>query len=585
MGLVRSAEWFTRVLQPRLVFWSAVGLPGCVPALDRLEPGTETAAVTSSTSVAPETHLASSGLDSTSRREDSTRGESTGVSSEASSSREAESCSSCAEDASVGGNDTELSSSPDAGLAWMCTPGSYLGADDAGVVSCRPCEPGTFSSASNAGACTPHRVCDPGTFVESAGTAEMDAVCKACASGFFSDSVDATSCTEWTDCNPGQYVTRGGTAEEDRQCRDCADGETSTVVNSGACTAEGQCEAGTVQTAPATAQSAATCEACEPGNYCAGGDAPAVACDVDVLDDDDNPATPCVDKTICLTGQYVSDSGDATTDRTCAPCTSGFTDDTNATACTPWATCAKGTFVMAAGTPASDQVCVDCAEDQFSDTEDATTCQTWRTCLAPFTYADQAPSKTTDRSCAPCDAPKITLEDNADACQIVAFQMVGGQVAIEAEHYHAVTPSSDGHTWSLLALDGTSGDQCLELLPDNDSVWTSSPATTAPRLDYSVNFTQAGTFYVFVRGDTGAKALMTSDSCYAAIDGVATGTYTFVSVSNAWGWVSQTISVSTTGVHTLQILGREDGFRVDKIVVSAANTAPTGDGPAESTQQ
>lgn len=581
MGLVRSADWCVSVLQPWTAIGAALGLPACVSTLGRLDPGAETSEATASTTAAiSETQRSTGGLDSVSQVNDSTSGWSN-----SSASHPAESCSLCEPDATVSSGAIDSFSIPDSGPEPMCTQGSYLGTDDGGAAACLPCEPGTYSSDVNVGACTPHRVCDIGSFVETAGTPQMDAVCTACQSGYFTDSAGASSCTKWTDCEPGQYVTEGGTSEQDRQCKDCAYGETSTVVNSGSCTAEGQCEAGTVQTAPATSEGPATCMACEAGTYCAGGDAPAVPCDADALDDDGYPATPCVAKTSCLMGQYVSAAGDATTDRECAACTTGYTDGDNQTECTAWSVCAEGFHVTAEGTPTTDRACVECADGQFSDAENATECETWRTCSAPRNYMDTAPSRSADRSCVPCDAPKIALEDNAEECEAVAFQMAAGQVAIEAEHYHAVTPSADAHTWTLLALDGTSGDQCLELTPDSDAVWTSSPATTAPRLEYSVNFTQTGTFYVFVRGDTGAKAVMTSDTCYAAIDGVATGTYTFVSVTNAWGWVSQTISVSTMGVHTLQVLGREDGFRIDKIVVSATNTAPTGDGPAESAQQ
>lgn len=581
MGLVRSADWCRSVLQPRTVIWAALALPACVTTLDRLGSGGETSDVPASTTAdSSETQRSTRGTDLVSSVEDSTSGMSG-----SSASPATESCSTCEPDATVTSGDTDSSSIPDSGPELMCTQGTYLGIDDGGAPTCRSCEPGTYSVGVNAQACTPHRVCDIGSFVETAGTAEGDVVCTACLAGYFSDSAGASSCTKWTDCEPGQYVTDNGTSERDRQCMDCPDGEISTVVNSGSCTAEGQCEAGTVQTAPATSESPPSCMACEPGTYCAGADAPAVPCGVDVYDEDDNPATLCIEKTTCLEGQYVSAAGDAVTDRTCAACTSGFSDAENQTECTAWSVCAEGSYVMAEGTPLADRACAPCADGQFSEDENATECEIWRTCSAPRNYMDKAPSKTTDRSCAPCEAPEIALEDNAAQCEAVAFQMAAGQVAIEAEHYHALTPSADGHTWTLVVNDGTSGDQCLELTPDNDTAWTSSPATTAPRLDYSVNFTQTGTFYVFVRGDTGAKAVMTSDTCYAAIDGVATGTYTFVSVSNAWGWVSQTITVSTMGVHTLQILGREDGFRVDKIVVSATNTAPTGDGPAESEQQ
>jgi len=50
------------------------------------------------------------------------------------------------------------------------------------------------------------------------------------------------------------------------------------------------------------------------------------------------------------------------------------------------------------------------------------------------------------------------------------------------------------------------------------------------------------------------------------------------------GGVRAVVNIPTTGEHTINIYGREDGVRVDKIVLTKdIDYTPTGDGPAEST--
>ena len=45
------------------------------------------------------------------------------------------------------------------------------------------------------------------------------------------------------------------------------------------------------------------------------------------------------------------------------------------------------------------------------------------------------------------------------------------------------------------------------------------------------------------------------------------------------------VNVATTGVHTVNLWMREDGFVADKLVVTTnANFTPTGNGPAESSR-
>ncbi len=104
--------------------------------------------------------------------------------------------------------------------------------------------------------------------------------------------------------------------------------------------------------------------------------------------------------------------------------------------------------------------------------------------------------------------------------------------------------------------------------------------TTAPELQFRVNFADQGSYYVHVRGDAGTSSNSDSDSCYVGIDG-ATQQYTFDVNPGVWGWRSM-VSTSQRREYIVSLYGREDGFRADKIVINPAANAPSGIGPEES---
>jgi hypothetical protein len=489
-------------------------------------------------------------------------------------------CGRCTVDAGV----NPMQPGPEEQTPAECGPGTYREEEEG---ACEECPLGSFSSGVNARECVQHRECGPGTYQSTSGSAIRDVICSSCPAGTFASESGSKACREWSDCEPGEYVAVQGSAAADRQCAPCAEGETSTVVNSGACTAEGECSAGTVRL-PLDASPDVECRACAPGAYCAGGDNPELECDEDSWDNDENPATPCIAKTVCVEGQYVVDAGSATRDRVCAACGDGrYSTSNNAKECLTWTRCTAGTRIATPGTAVNNRVCIPCDSGTYSDGANAPVCRAWTTCLAPSNYEAQAPSDTKDRICGTCEAPAVSREDNASTCSLVAFQMVDGQVVMEAENYHDRAPSSTGaDSWYKGYASNISGGGYIEVGPmDGGDSWTQNVEATAPRVDYRVNFTQTGRFYIHVRGDAGDGAEHTSESVYAGLDGVATPQYAFALQGGVWGWLSQPVEVAKTGIHTVHLYGREDGFRADKIVVSTSATSPTGNGPAESAQR
>ena len=468
-----------------------------------------------------------------------------------------------------------------------CPAGTYIveAANSLRDVVCDACPSGSFSATANATQCTSWQTCIPGSYVRTAGTTTSDVICEGCASGTFSDSAGASACAEWIDCEPGQYVFAPGSSTSDRMCAACEVDEYGEGVNLGSCAAVSECPAGTVQSAAATETSPLECEVCARGTYCAGGQAEPVSCPVGTWDDDGDPATPCVSKTVCVAGQSLLSEGSTSSDRSCTPCSDGtFSTTMNAVTCQTWRTCAAGTYVSTAGTLTRDRACSPCPEEQFSSSINSESCTPWSTCSAPDVYQTEAPSATSDRECAACTPPTRTTSDNDTICSRPAFQMVAGRVVIEAEHYHGQASNGSSVTWSELAVTGASAERCMVIGPDNGGIfWTEDPTTTAPRLDYDVNFTTTGTFYLFLRG-AAENAHGNSDSCWAGVDDEWLQ-YSFNILDDQWDWIQAAFVINSPGVHTISVWGREDGFRLDKLVLQLSAAAPVGQGPPESSQQ
>jgi hypothetical protein len=162
--------------------------------------------------------------------------------------------------------------------------------------------------------------------------------------------------------------------------------------------------------------------------------------------------------------------------------------------------------------------------------------------------------------------------------------MQDDRVAFESEHFDVADERNADASWRELADESISNGRGVEIGPEAGEYWTSDPLNEAPHLDYRVRFTRAGTFYVFIRGDAGTDP-QGSDSCFAGIDDALTPTYTFATTTGVWGWRGHALEVDSAGVHTVSIYAREDGFRVDKVVIQADDSTPSDAGPDESPRQ
>ena len=178
-------------------------------------------------------------------------------------------------------------------------------------------------------------------------------------------------------------------------------------------------------------------------------------------------------------------------------------------------------------------------------------------------------------------------------------------LVLEAEHYNANIPGSDGHVWTFTNTSpwllpastdtNVSGTGCMITLPDSGVSYSYNPGdrpTGIPELDYKVYFPAAGVYTVWVRGSGNSDTAANSDSVNLGLDGVfayrlnglwpATAGY-------AWGSTptipaDAVLTVPTPGLHVFNLWMREDGFVVDKVILTPTNSiyTPTGLGPPES---
>ncbi len=189
--------------------------------------------------------------------------------------------------------------------------------------------------------------------------------------------------------------------------------------------------------------------------------------------------------------------------------------------------------------------------------------------------------------------------------QQALYEESGGEVVMEAENYMHTVPGNDddegpangddmsSHTW----LDDSDSDASgnTGLLADPNWGYNARDTENGERLDYHVDFGTTGTYYVWVRmecpsgGDDSVHAgLNGTPESYGAIGLTERGS-THCSSASGWAWMDATddgrvtVDVDSAGKHTVNIWMREDGTRIDKIVLTTDSSfTPSGDGPAES---
>ncbi len=115
--------------------------------------------------------------------------------------------------------------------------------------------------------------------------------------------------------------------------------------------------------------------------------------------------------------------------------------------------------------------------------------------------------------------------------------------------------------------------------------------TKSPWLEFDVDFPSDGRWYVWVRGQAGGATVGTSDTCHVGLDATPTSSAeALTGFGSDWTWSATTeagavayMDVATAGAHTVNLWMYEDGFLVDRVVLTQdATYAPSGVGPSVS---
>ncbi|HOA72781.1 MAG TPA: hypothetical protein PL151_17050 [Phycisphaerae bacterium] len=196
-----------------------------------------------------------------------------------------------------------------------------------------------------------------------------------------------------------------------------------------------------------------------------------------------------------------------------------------------------------------------------------------------------------------------------------------GLVVVEAEHYTRKQADVSGtREWYLQAgaaagpgpdpdgyHEGASGGGYMEVLPDmrvthGDPMETGSyhDGAGGASLSYDIRFETPGTYYVWVRAySTGTE----DNGLHVGVDGVIpdSGRRIQRCGTGDWAWTSAqrdsggtpcgengtiTIHIPSPGLHTVTFYQREDGFELDRFVLTTeAGDVPAGAGPPESRRE
>ena len=162
-----------------------------------------------------------------------------------------------------------------------------------------------------------------------------------------------------------------------------------------------------------------------------------------------------------------------------------------------------------------------------------------------------------------------------------AYQPDGsGQFVMEAEHFD-LNVGQGGRDWVVDYEPGYVGDSAMQSVPNSFHKVEADLNANSPRMDYQVELAAPATLNLWVRG-LGLSG--SRDSIWVGVDGDDTAVEKLSLNRGAYGWSSGGQLSVPAGVHTINVWMREDGGIVDRLLLTPLSTAPTGDGPAESSR-
>ncbi|HUW83536.1 MAG TPA: hypothetical protein VMZ31_12145 [Phycisphaerae bacterium] len=196
----------------------------------------------------------------------------------------------------------------------------------------------------------------------------------------------------------------------------------------------------------------------------------------------------------------------------------------------------------------------------------------------------------------------VDLDDYALLVESITGPVAGrvfreSQWMVVMESEHASTRASGsgaaaGHAWEVLTGDGSLGDGYVQALPDNGlSVSDPQIESSSPHLEFQVEFTGWGTYYLWLKGwapDTEGAAV------HYGLNGSSTSTSpadaALLAGGDGFEWRSQrantarpSVSVPTPGIHTVDLWMCQDGARIDRVLLTFNPNYTPGEPPESAT--
>ncbi len=155
----------------------------------------------------------------------------------------------------------------------------------------------------------------------------------------------------------------------------------------------------------------------------------------------------------------------------------------------------------------------------------------------------------------------------------------GGLVVMEAEHFD-VNQVQEEHAWVRdFSQTGLTGTAAMLATPNTGTVVTEDVEQVSPKLSYRVDFTQTGTYRLWVRMIARSGA---DNSVWVGLDDNASASFVTVNADGMWHWDSVAVTVDEPGVHEINVWMREDGLFVDRLTLDGTTASTPDDDLPES---
>jgi hypothetical protein len=153
-------------------------------------------------------------------------------------------------------------------------------------------------------------------------------------------------------------------------------------------------------------------------------------------------------------------------------------------------------------------------------------------------------------------------------------------ISFEAEDFDSNVPFG-GTAWETQNVENASGKITMRALPNSgrdiyrDKFITFDPTKDAPKLDYRIDFPEAGRWYVWILGRGGLDDNMVHVGMFDKGVGSAKSIIVGEESAAEFGWSKTNrtgstpyIDLTNMGIHTINVVMQQDGVEIDKIVLA-----------------